>query len=152
MKTRPTFPAPYRFNDFPPITLVEIRMRFYSGKIRAKPRWWEKVHDPEIVAKWRAEIIGSDQESVDYWWGGETRFEEGDIYGKPKQWPREPITDAQLDYIIDELKYEASKRDQGTGIFVSLYLHTTNACAELVAPAGDFHPLSVRVAERTHSS
>lgn len=41
-------------------------------------------------------------------------------YGRgEKKWPRDTITDAQLDYIFDQLKYEASQRDPSTGIFVS---------------------------------
>ncbi|KAI0367129.1 hypothetical protein BV20DRAFT_1055109 [Pilatotrama ljubarskyi] len=36
-----------------------------------------------------------------------------------KQWPHDPITDVQLDYIFDELEYEASQRDPATGIFVT---------------------------------
>ena len=70
------FPTPFDFNDFPPITLVELRMRFYSGKIRAKPLWWEKVHDEGIVAKWRAEIVENDGEMVARFWGGDKRTKE----------------------------------------------------------------------------
>ena len=113
-----SFPSPYCFNDIPPMTLVELRMRFYSGKIRAKPRWWEKVHDTATVANWRAEIRASDKENVERLWGGEKRNKEEDADGKAKQWPRQPITETQLDYVIDELRYEASKRDEATGIFV----------------------------------
>ena len=111
------FPSPFDFNDFPPITLVELRMRFYSGKIRSKPLWWEKVHDPAIVARWRAEIVENDRIAVEKFWGGDEQFEVGD---GEKQWPRDPISDAQLDYILDEIKHEASKRDEETGIFVGV--------------------------------
>ena len=114
------FPSPFRFNAFEPITLVELRMRFYSGKIRSKPLWWEKVHDSEIVAKWHAEIVEQDRVAVERLWGGEERlvnWEDG-----AKKWPRERITPAQLDYIFQELKYEAARRDPETGIFVSVHI------------------------------
>ncbi|KAH9850841.1 hypothetical protein C2E23DRAFT_734061 [Lenzites betulinus] len=89
-------------------------MRQFSGMIRGKPNWWEKVHEANIVAKWRAEMVDQDRATVDRLWGGDGRFE----YGRgEKKWPREPITDAQLDYIFDELRYEADQRDATTGIF-----------------------------------
>ena len=120
---RRSFPSPFFFNDVEPVTLVELRMRFYSGKIRAKPLWWEKVNDQSIVAKWRAEIVENDGEMVERFWGGDKRTkevmetEDGDHRAKP--WPRERITEAQLDYVVEELKYEAGRRDEETGIFVS---------------------------------
>ena len=136
------FPTPFTFHDFEPVTLVELRMRFYSCTIRAKPLWWEKVHDPAIVAKWRAEILEHDIETRERLWGGVKYFsvrevrgpappddEDGDAdpdvdddddpRGPVKQWPRDPVTGAQLDYIIDSLKYAATKREQETGMFVS---------------------------------
>ncbi|KAH9940075.1 uncharacterized protein BXZ73DRAFT_42996 [Epithele typhae] len=94
-------------------------MRYYSGKIRAKPLWWEKVHDSTIAAKWRAEMAEHDRITHDGFWGGERRFDENDEEGKAKRWPRDPLTDAQLDYIFDELVYESSMRDPATGIFAS---------------------------------
>ena len=116
------FPSPFDFNAFAPVTLVELRMRILSGAIRAKPLWWEKVNDPEIVAKWRAEIVEQDRAAVERFWGGAERLqdtlhtdEDGWV---PKQWPRDPINDAQLDYIFEELKWAASRRDEATGIFV----------------------------------
>ncbi|RDX46301.1 hypothetical protein OH76DRAFT_1407017 [Lentinus brumalis] len=110
------FTSPFNFVNRDPTTLVELRMRRFSGKIRSKPDWWEKVNDPAIVEKWRAEIVEQDRELVDRLWGGEERF----IYRDGgKKWPREPITQAQVDYIFDELKYEASRRDPETGIFAT---------------------------------
>ena len=116
------FPTPFRFNGFEPVTFVELRMRFYSGSIRAKPLWWDKIHDAAIVAKWREEIVESDRAEVERLWGGEERFEDGE---GEKQWPRDPITDAQLEYIFAELEHEAGKRDERTGIFVSVILLRT---------------------------
>ena len=111
------FPSPFDFNGFLPLTLVELRMRLYSGEIREKPFWWDKIHDAAIVAKWREEIVESDRAEVERLWGGQARFEDG--HGE-KQWPRDPITDAQLEYIFEELRHEASKRDAHTGVFVSV--------------------------------
>lgn len=112
---RTTFPSPFVFNKRELITLVELRMRQFSGKIRAKPNWWEKVNDPAIVAKWREEVVEQDRVFVEQIWGGEERME---FRNGVKQWPRDPITDAQLDYIFDELRHEAKQRDPQTGIFV----------------------------------
>ncbi|EIW52138.1 uncharacterized protein TRAVEDRAFT_135946 [Trametes versicolor FP-101664 SS1] len=91
-------------------------MARFSGIIRAKPNWWEKVHDAELVAKWRAEMVERDRVSVDSLWSGEGRFEYGD---GEKQWPRDPLTDAQLDYIFAQLKHEADQRDPATGIYAA---------------------------------
>ena len=115
-----SFPSPFYFLDRNPYTLVELRMRLFSGNIRSKPNWWEKVHDASIVAKWREEMIEQDRILVERLWGGEERlvnWEDG-----AKKWPRERITLAQLDYIFQELKYEAARRDPGTGIFVSVHI------------------------------
>ncbi|KAI0737515.1 hypothetical protein C8Q80DRAFT_1114990 [Daedaleopsis nitida] len=113
---RTTFPSPFVFNKRELVTLVELRMRQFSGKIRAKPNWWEKVNDDAIVAKWREEIVEQDRVFVDQLWGGEQRMEYGN---GEKQWPRDPITDAQLNYIFDELRHEAERRDPETGIFAT---------------------------------
>ncbi|OBZ77481.1 hypothetical protein A0H81_02708 [Grifola frondosa] len=109
----PEFPSPFNFINNVPITLVELRMRNFSGQIREKPRWWEKVHDADIVAKWRSEIIEQDEKVVEQFWGGEKRFDDGN---GEKKWPREKITGAQLDYIFDELKDLAQAIDHETGI------------------------------------
>lgn len=116
---RDAFPSPFAFNKHEPIALVQLRMHWFSGKIRSKPNWWEKVNDPDIVAKWRQEIVEQDSTFVDQFWGGEKRVEEPDE-DHPKPWPRDPITSAQLDYIFEELQYVASQRDPVSGIFVSI--------------------------------
>ncbi|KAH9884533.1 hypothetical protein C8Q73DRAFT_770645 [Cubamyces lactineus] len=110
------FPAPFEFQEREPVTVVERRMRIMSFYIRIKPDWWMKVNDPEIVAKWRAEMIEQDAEALEELWGGEKRFDHGN---GEKPWPREPVTDTQLDYIFDQLKYEASRRDETTGIYAT---------------------------------
>ncbi|KAI0750438.1 hypothetical protein C8Q74DRAFT_1374025 [Fomes fomentarius] len=113
---RSKFPSPFVFRYREPVTLVELRMRELSGNIRSKPNWWEEVNDTAIVAKRRQEIVDQDRQLVDKLWGGEEYFEHGD---GEKQWPREPITAAQIDYIFAELKYVASQRDPETGIFAT---------------------------------
>ncbi|KAI0708769.1 hypothetical protein C8T65DRAFT_209828 [Cerioporus squamosus] len=110
------FPSPFTFQEREPNTLVELRMRLLSGKIRSKPDWWEKVNDPTIVKKWRQEIVEQDRALVEKLWGGDEYLKHGN--GK-KRWPRERITQAQVDYIFEELRYEASRRDPETGIFAA---------------------------------
>ncbi|KAI0643491.1 hypothetical protein C8Q79DRAFT_915558 [Trametes meyenii] len=90
-------------------------MRKFSGSIRAKPDWWEKVQDAALVAKWRAEMVEQDRAAVEKFWGGDQAFD----YDTKKRWPRDPITDAQLNYVFDQLKYEAGQRDPVTGIFAT---------------------------------
>ncbi|TFK85142.1 hypothetical protein K466DRAFT_200090 [Polyporus arcularius HHB13444] len=108
------FPSPFMFQERTPCTLVELRMRYLSGKIRSKPEWWEKIKDATIVAKWRQEMVGQDRASVEKVWGLEGARLPLE-YGT-KHWPRDLITDVQLDYIFDELRYFASRRDEATGI------------------------------------
>ncbi|KAI0738406.1 hypothetical protein C8Q80DRAFT_277017 [Daedaleopsis nitida] len=110
----PAFPSPFVFNTRELVTLVELRMRRFSGSIRAKPDWWAKVNENGIVAKWRAEIVEQDRVLVDRLWGGEERYEYGE---GEKQWPWDPITDPQLDYLFAELRHEARRRDPKTGIY-----------------------------------
>ncbi|TFK79080.1 hypothetical protein K466DRAFT_606414 [Polyporus arcularius HHB13444] len=42
--------------------------------------------------------------------------ESRDDFHGPKRWPRDALTDAQLDYVFAELKHAASQRDEKTGI------------------------------------
>ena len=128
------FRSPFDFHVRTPLTLVELRMRQLSGRIRAKPNWWEKLHDGTIVAKWRAEIVEQDRALVDKLWGGEERLNDGSDDAKPKMWPRDPITDAQLNYVFDELRHDAAKRDPETGIYVSLPVCTT--CVDAFTSGG----------------
>ncbi|EIW62540.1 uncharacterized protein TRAVEDRAFT_115077 [Trametes versicolor FP-101664 SS1] len=107
------FPSPFTFILNNPVPFVELRLRRFARTIRDKPNWWEKVHDPNIVARWTREVIEHDLTMVEQFWGGERRYDEG---AGEKQWPRDPITDAQLAYLFDELRYLASQRDEETGI------------------------------------
>ncbi len=114
------FPSPFTFQERTPCTLAELRMRYLSGKIRSKPEWWEKIKDATNVAKWRQEMVEQDRASVEKVWGLEGARLPLE-YGT-KHWPRDPITDVQLDYIFDELRYVASRRDEATGIHVGCML------------------------------
>ncbi|RDX46990.1 hypothetical protein OH76DRAFT_1485045 [Lentinus brumalis] len=84
------FPSPFDFQEREPVTLVELRMRFFSGKVHQKPRWWEKINDPAIAAKWRAEMVEHDRLQVELFWGSEKHFD----IRQPgeKRWPRDPMT------------------------------------------------------------
>ncbi|PIL29309.1 hypothetical protein GSI_09360 [Ganoderma sinense ZZ0214-1] len=115
----PAFPSPFEFNFRHPVPLLELRMSKLSGQIRCKPNWWIKVQDPEVVAKWRAEIVEQDAAVVDRFWGGPKRLEWKLSITVEKQWPRSKITDAQLDYIFDQLRFEATRYDAATGIFAT---------------------------------
>ncbi|PIL34617.1 hypothetical protein GSI_03396 [Ganoderma sinense ZZ0214-1] len=110
------FPSPFEFAKRQPITLVELRMRQFSGKVRQKVGWWKKVFDTTIASKWRNEMIEQDRVFVEKLWGGEERFRAGN---GEKKWPRDRITAAQLDYIFDELRYDASQFVPGVGIYPS---------------------------------
>lgn len=50
-------PSPFTFILNNPVPLVELRLRRFARTIRDKPRWWEKVHNAEIVARWTREIV-----------------------------------------------------------------------------------------------
>ena len=127
----PKFPSPYIFHRRDPLTLVELRMRSLSGLIRQKPRWWEKVQDEALVAKWRAEMVELDRVACEREWrtrdmvddeeSGGNELQDGSWYGPPnnKRWPCKNVTDAQLDYVFAELRWVATQIDHNTGIHVS---------------------------------
>ncbi|KAI1790084.1 hypothetical protein LXA43DRAFT_1018230 [Ganoderma leucocontextum] len=118
--TTPRFPTPFEFNFRYPIPLIELRMWRLSGQIRSKPNWWNKVQDPDLAVKWRKEMVEQDAAIVDRFWGGPKRFESDVIAtGDKWQWPRSKITDPQLDYIFDQLRYEATRYNSTTGIFAA---------------------------------
>ncbi|KAI9061577.1 hypothetical protein FKP32DRAFT_1575681 [Trametes sanguinea] len=108
-----TFPSPFTFIINNPVPLVELRLRRFAREILEKPRWWEKVFDEDIVARWKREFVEHDRAMVEQYWGGEKRLEEG---RGEKQWPRDPITEPQLRYLFDELRYLTTQRDGMTGI------------------------------------
>nr|WBO80084.1 DUF4246 domain-containing protein [Streptomyces sp. SBE_14.2] len=87
------FPLPFQTGHamryMPPRTLRELEMMQCSSQIRAKSRWFEKMNDAGIVAKWTQEALA------------------------------QGLTEAQIRYVLDELAYYATLRDERTGIEVS---------------------------------
>ncbi|MFG3343541.1 DUF4246 domain-containing protein [Streptomyces sp. NPDC048018] len=89
----PAFPLPFQasrsLSFATPRTLRELQMMRCSAHIRAKPGWFEKMHDADIVARWTREAVA------------------------------QGLTEAQVRYVLDELGYYAALRDAGTGVEVS---------------------------------
>ncbi|MET9572252.1 DUF4246 domain-containing protein [Streptomyces virginiae] len=72
-----------------PRTLRELQMMQCSALIRAKPGWFEKMNDAGIVARWTREAVA------------------------------QGLTEAQVRYVLDELRHYAALRDGRTGVEVS---------------------------------
>ncbi|MFJ6615609.1 DUF4246 domain-containing protein [Streptomyces sp. NPDC091289] len=87
------FPLPFRVSRTTsfatPRTLRELQMMQCSSHIRAKPGWFDKVNDADIVARWTREAIA------------------------------QGLTEAQVRYVLAELVHYAALRDSRTGIEVS---------------------------------
>ncbi len=87
------FPLPFHVTPSAafaaPRTLREIEMTQCSSLLRAKPAWFEKMHDAGIVARWTREATA------------------------------QGLTEAQVRYVLDELAHYAALRDGHTGIEVS---------------------------------
>ncbi|MER7728784.1 DUF4246 domain-containing protein [Streptomyces sp. NPDC096323] len=87
------FPLPFQtsrsISFATPRTLREIQMMQCSATIRAKPGWFDKMHDADIVARWTQEAIGQE------------------------------LTEAQVRYVLAELAHYATLRDGRTGIEMS---------------------------------
>ncbi|MEW2217166.1 DUF4246 domain-containing protein [Streptomyces globisporus] len=87
------FPLPFHTSPSPalatPRTLRELEMIRCSAHIRAKPGWFDKMNDAEIVARWTREAAA------------------------------QGLTGAQVRYVLAELAHYAALRDAGTGIEVS---------------------------------
>jgi len=77
--------------------LAEQRMIRLSYALRSKPSWWMKYKDPVIRTKWREEALLQDM------FGGK-------------------LTEAEVDYVLDELEGYDGMRDERTGIEVRLQL------------------------------
>ena len=90
----PEFPTPFTHGSYgegvEPLLEKELELGRVSNAIRAKPNWWEKVHDTDIVEKWKGEVRGS---TLD-------------------------MSAATWEYLIDELKWR-SGQIQGDGIRIS---------------------------------
>ncbi|MFE4312072.1 DUF4246 domain-containing protein [Streptomyces sp. NPDC056891] len=87
------FPLPFHTSRSLPFatprTLRELEMMGCSSSIRAKPEWFDKMHDADIVARWTREAID------------------------------QGLTEAQVRYVLAELAHYAALRDPRTGVEVS---------------------------------
>ncbi|MEV0095410.1 DUF4246 domain-containing protein [Streptomyces sp. NPDC050738] len=87
------FPLPFQasrsISFATPRTLRELQMMRCSAHIRAKPEWFDKMNDPDIVARWTQEAVS------------------------------QGLTEAQVRYVLAELAHYAALRDGRTGIEMS---------------------------------
>ncbi|MEU7062675.1 DUF4246 domain-containing protein [Streptomyces sp. NPDC046161] len=87
------FPLPFNtsrsLSFATPRTLRELQMMQCSAHIRAKPEWFDKMNDADIVARWTQEAVA------------------------------QGLTEAQVRYVLAELLHYAALRDERTGIEVS---------------------------------
>ncbi|MFE9574478.1 DUF4246 domain-containing protein [Streptomyces sp. NPDC006692] len=87
------FPLPFHVSRSislaTPRTLRELQMMQCSALIRAKPGWFDKMNDADIVNRWTQEAVA------------------------------QGLTEAQVRYVLDELLHYAALRDARTGIEVS---------------------------------
>ncbi|MER6155209.1 DUF4246 domain-containing protein [Streptomyces sp. NPDC001868] len=89
----PAFPLPFHASRSiafaTPRTLRELQMMRCSSHIRAKPGWFDKMNDADIVARWTREAVA------------------------------QGLTEAQVRYVLAELVHYAALRDGRTGVEVS---------------------------------
>ncbi|WP_343242098.1 DUF4246 domain-containing protein [Streptomyces sp. SID9727] len=87
------FPLPFHTSRFrscaDPRTVRELEMIACSAHLRAKPGWFEKMHDTAITAKWTREALD------------------------------QGMTEAQVRHVLAELAHYARLRDARTGVEVS---------------------------------
>ncbi|MEU0435851.1 DUF4246 domain-containing protein [Streptomyces sp. NPDC006290] len=87
------FPLPFHaarsISFATPRTLRELEMMQCSAHIRAKPAWFDKMNDADIVARWTQEAVA------------------------------QGLTEAQVRYVLAELVHYAALRDGRTGVEVS---------------------------------
>ncbi|MGW6978880.1 DUF4246 domain-containing protein [Streptomyces sp. NPDC054932] len=87
------FPLPFAASSSisfaKPRTLRELEIMQCSAHLRAKPGWFDKMNDADIVARWTQEALA------------------------------EGLTEAQVRYVFAELEHYAALRDGRTGIEVS---------------------------------
>ncbi|WP_406375862.1 DUF4246 domain-containing protein [Streptomyces sp. NBC_00647] len=93
MTDLPAFPLPFHasrsISFATPRTLRELQMLQCSAHIRAKPAWFDKMNDAEIVSRWMQEAVA------------------------------QGLTEAQVRYVLAELVHYAALRDGPTGVEVS---------------------------------
>ncbi|MGC4979432.1 DUF4246 domain-containing protein [Streptomyces sp. DT193] len=87
------FPLPFHaarsISFATPRTLRELEMMQCSAHIRAKPAWFDKMDDADIVARWTQEAVA------------------------------QGLTEAQVSYVLAELAHYAALRDGRNGVEVS---------------------------------
>ncbi|MFI6588438.1 DUF4246 domain-containing protein [Embleya sp. NPDC050493] len=87
------FPLPFQasrsISFAKPRTLRELQMIRCSAHIRAKPGWFDKMNDADIVGRWTQEALA------------------------------QGLTEAQVRYVLSELAHYAALRDGRTGVEVS---------------------------------
>ncbi|MFI9582271.1 DUF4246 domain-containing protein [Streptomyces sp. NPDC052236] len=87
------FPLPFHasrsISFATPRTLRELQMMQCSSHIRAKPGWFDKINDADIVVRWTQEAVA------------------------------QGLTEAQVRYVLAELLHYAALRDGRTGVEVS---------------------------------
>ncbi|MEU3302209.1 DUF4246 domain-containing protein [Streptomyces sp. NPDC006678] len=87
------FPLPFHasrsISFATPRTLRELQMMQCSSHIRAKPGWFNKMNDADVVARWTREAVA------------------------------QGLTEAQVRYVLAELVHYAALRDERSGIEVS---------------------------------
>ncbi|KAG8927824.1 hypothetical protein FRC01_006879 [Tulasnella sp. 417] len=81
----------------PAMTLTDLRMIDLSYALRSKPSWWTKSKDPAIRAKWKEEALQHEIRD-----------------GK--------LSEAEVDWVLDELEDFAKMRDDATGIQPSCHV------------------------------
>ncbi|CAK7225274.1 hypothetical protein SBRCBS47491_005831 [Sporothrix bragantina] len=93
------------------VTLRERRMLDFMGSITDKPEWERKVHDEDIVAKWRAEAKAM------------PNVENNDVY----------MSDKMFDNCIEELREKAGRLAE-TGFVTTLDSEVTVAKSDRAVP------------------
>ncbi|MER5204237.1 DUF4246 domain-containing protein [Streptomyces sp. NPDC002825] len=87
------FPLPFQTSRSiafaAPRTLRELQMMQCSAHLRAKPGWFDKRNDADIVSRWTREALA------------------------------QGLTEAQIHYVLAELAHYAALRDERTGVEVS---------------------------------
>ncbi|MFD3806927.1 DUF4246 domain-containing protein [Streptomyces sp. NPDC058619] len=93
MSALSAFPLPFHasrsISFATPRTLRELQMMQCSSHIRAKPGWFDKMNDADVVGRWTREAVA------------------------------QGLTEAQVRYVLAELGYYAALRDGRTGVEVS---------------------------------
>ncbi|TFK95680.1 hypothetical protein BDV98DRAFT_577376 [Pterulicium gracile] len=103
------YPSPFRGlggdgwdfdNADMPRALVELKMCAVSNEIREKDRWWEKMRDESVRAKWRKEV---------------------EVHEEAEENVGRKLTDKMIDYVFQELEGYSAIRDSATDIQLACF-------------------------------